>query len=272
MPQVERDGVILSYESSGEGTALVLLHGLGGDRHVWDEDVAVFATRHRVVQPDLRGFGESAKPAGPYSTEMFAADLLALLDACEIDKAHVLGISMGGVVAQRFALDFPQRVRSLILVSTSSEVGPQATAAWQRLADRIESRGFDERSADASRSVSPRFAARHPEIVAELGRRNAACEPRAYAAAARAVSSYHFTTELGRLVAPVLILQGLDDQLTPPGGAVKMNRALRHSRLLMIPEAGHNLPLEQPEIFRHAVLGFVAGVDLTEAVHAEPDR
>lgn len=269
MPQVETDGATLSYETAGQGTALVLLHGLGGDRHVWDEDAPCFAAHHQVVRPDLRGFGDSAKPPGPYSTEMYARDLLAVLDACEIGTAHLLGISMGGVVAQRFALDFPERVRSLILISTSSEVGPQATASWRRLADRIESRGFDERSADASRAVSTAFAARHPDTVAELARRNAACDPRAYAAAARAVSDYHFTAEIDRLTMPVLILQGLDDQLTPPGGAVKMSRALRYARLLMVAEAGHNLPLEQPVLFRQTVSGFLSGVDLMTSIQAD---
>jgi len=99
-------------------------------------------------------------------------------------------------------------------------------------------------------------------VVAEVARRNAANDPRSYAAAARAMSDYHFTPELPRLTAPTLVLQGLDDQLTPPGGSVKLQRALPHARLLMIAAAGHNLPLEQPEVFHQSVLAFTAGVDL----------
>ena len=221
----------------------------------------MFATHHRVTRPDVRGFGASDKPPGPYSPAMLARDLDGLFAACGIDDAHVVGISMGGVIAQRLALDFPQRVRSLVLVSTSSEVGQKSIAAWQRLADRIERDGFDAQTADASRAFSPAFAQRHPEVVAELGRRNAACDPRGYAAAARAVSDYNWTAELPRVTAPTLILQGLDDQLTPPGGSVKMSRALPHARLLMIADAGHNLPIEQPTMFRDSVLAFLAGVD-----------
>jgi len=238
-----------------------LIHGLGGDLGVWDGEVEVFARHHRVVRIDVRGFGESDKPAGPYSTQQFASDLCRVLDAAGVERPHVLGISMGGVIAQRFALDFPGRIRSLILVSTSSEVGEKSAAAWQRLADRIEREGFDARMVDASRSVAPAFAAAHPDAVAELGRRTAACDPGGYARAARAVSAYNWTLELGRIEVPVLIFQGLDDQLTPPGGAVKMSRMLRHGRLLMIERAGHNLPLEQAEVFRNAVLAFTAGVD-----------
>lgn len=262
MARARVGGVSLHYEREGVGTDLVLLHGLGGDLHSWDADAPVLARHHRVLRPDLRGCGESDTPPGPYSPALFATDLAELLAACNVDAAHLVGISMGGVVAQRFALDHPAHVRSLVLVSTSSEVGPRAVAAWQRLADLVERAGFDARTADASRAFSPAFAAAHPEIVAALGRRNARCDPRAYAAAARAVSDYNWTAELSRLVVPTLILQGLDDQLTPPGGAVKMSRALPHARLLLVGNTGHNLPIEQPEVFRHSLLAFTAGVDL----------
>lgn len=261
MPDVTVEGASLHYEQEGQGTDLVLIHGLGADLHMWDADVAVFARCHRVLRPDVRGFGESDKPTGPYSPALFARDLDAVFTSAAVANAHVVGISLGGVIAQRFALDFPQRVRSLVLVSTSSEVGEKSVAAWQRLADIIEHDGFDARTADASRAVSPSFAKRHPEIVADLGRRNAACDPRGYAAAARAVSDYRWTAELARVTVPTLILQGLDDQLTPPGGSVKMSRALPHARLLMIAECGHNLPLEQPGVFHNSVLAFSAGVD-----------
>ena len=265
MPQVDIGDVTLNYEQEGQGTDLILVHGLGADLRVWDDDVPVFARHHRVLRLDNRGFGVSDKPPGPYSPVMFARDLDGLLQCCGVDSAHVVGISMGGVIAQRLALDFPARVRSLVLVSTSSEVGQKSIAAWRRLADRIERDGFDAQTADASRAFAPAFAAKHPEIVADLGRRNAACDPRGYAAAARAVSDYNWTHELRRLTAPTLVLQGLDDQLTPPGGSVKMSRGLPHARLLMIPGAGHNLPIERPDVFHNSVIAFAAGVDFARA-------
>ena len=261
MARMRIGDITLEYVQEGSGSDLVLIHGLGGDLHVWDADAPVLARHHRVLRFDVRGCGASDKPPGPYSLALFARDLDALLAACGIGRTHVLGISMGGVIAQRLALDYPQRVRSLILVSTSSEVGSTSVEAWQRLADVIERDGFDPRTADASRVFSPGFAASHPDVVAELGRRNAGNDPRAYAATARAVSDYNWTSELRRITAPTLILQGLADQLTPPGGSVKMSRALPHARLLMLPDTGHNLPLEQAGRFQDTVLAFLAGVD-----------
>ncbi len=265
MGRVAAGDLALNCEQEGTGTDLILIHGLGADLRFWDDDVPVFARHHRVLRFDVRGFGASDKPAGPYSPLLFARDLDALCAACGVDTAHVLGMSMGGVIAQRFALDHASRVRSLLLVSTSSEVGEKAVSAWRRLADVVERQGFDARTADASRAFAPAFAARHPEVVADMGRRSAAADPRGYAAAVRAVSDYNWTAELSRLTLPTLILQGLDDQLTPPGGAVRMSRALPRARLLLIKEAGHNLSIEQPELFRASVLAFTAGVDFAPA-------
>jgi len=259
--RIDAGTIHLNYETSGNGTPLVLTHGLGGDLHFWDESCEALAAHHRVVRWDVRGFGASDKPPGPYTPGDFARDLAGLLDALGLEAVHLLGISMGGVIAQRFALDFPRRLLSLILVSTSSEVGERAVANWQRLADLVEQRGLDARTADASRGFSPGFAAAHPEVVRGVTERARHCEPKAYAAAARAVADYQWTADLGRVDAPALVLQGLEDQLTPPGGAVKLGRALSRSRVIMIPGSGHYLPLEQPRVFEAAALSFTGGVD-----------
>jgi 3-oxoadipate enol-lactonase len=252
----------LHYAVSGEGAPLVLTHGLGDDLHFWDGVVASLGRHHRVVRWDVRGFGHSDKPAGPYSPAMLAADLAGLLDALALDRVHLAGISMGGVISQRFALDFPDRVRSLVLVSTSSEVGERARARWERLAERVEQSGFDRRTADATRAFSAGYADLHPEVVNAATEQTLSNDPAAYAAAARAMSAYAWTEDLTRVGSPTLILQGLEDRLTPPGGSVRMSRALPYARLLLVPGAGHNLPLERPDLFCFTLLAFTAGVDL----------
>jgi len=259
----ELPDIALHYDLRGTGAQLVVLtHGLGSDLEYWMPHVEALAAHHRVLRWDLRGAGGSGKPPGPYDVALFARDLAALLDHLGETAAHLLGHSGGGVVSQRFALDFPERTRSLVLVSTSSEVSERAARAWSRLADMVERDGFGpERDADV-RAFSAAFAAGHPDVVRELARRTRLGDPRAYAATTRAFGSYGWTGELGRVRAPALILQGLEDTLTPPGGSVILSRGLGRSRLVMVPGAGHNLPIEMPSFFVTTVLAFLAGLDL----------
>jgi 3-oxoadipate enol-lactonase len=255
------NGLRFHYAQDGQGKDLFLIHGLGGGLHDWDLIVPELARYYRVTRWDARGFGESDKPAGPYSPAMFATDLAGLFRMCGITRAHVAGISMGGVIAQRFALDFPEHVESLTLISTSSEVGPQARAAWEKAASIIEQRGFSANADFAQRLFAPNFLKAHPETVQRMAERTATNDPRAYAAAARAIGAYNWTVELDRLQMPTLILQGAEDVLTPPGGSIKMNRVIPRSRLLMFPDCGHVVPEEKPELFTRTLLAFLAGVD-----------
>ncbi len=261
---VKANGTMLHYEVAGDtGPLVVLTHGLGGRLEYFAPHVEALSRHYRVLRWDLRGAGRSAKPPGPYDAALFARDLAGLLDALGERSAYVVGHSGGGVVAQRFGLDFPSRTSGLVVASTSSEVGEKASAAWHRLADAVESKGFGpaDREPDA-RGFAPDFAAAHPEIVREVAELTRQNDPRAYAASARAFGSYNWTAELDRLTAPTLILQGLADRMTPPGGSVILSRRIPRSRLVMVPDAGHNLPIEMPALFSSAILAFLAGLEL----------
>ena len=254
--------VALHYELDGVGERVVVLtHGLGGSSQYWAGLTESLTRHYRILRWDLRGAGASSRPAGPYSPTLFALDLSRLLDRLRIEQVHLVGHSGGGVVSQRFALDFPARVRSAVLISTSSEVGEKARGAWLRLADQIEARGFAPNAGPDIRGFAPAFAAAHPEVVEALTRATRANDPRAYAESARAFGTYGWTGDLDRLDLLTLILQGLEDAMTPPGGSVIMSRHLRRSRLIMVPGAGHNLPLEQPTLVTTAILSFLAGLD-----------
>jgi 3-oxoadipate enol-lactonase len=255
------DGVRLHYEQEGHGTDLLLIHGLGMSLRDWDQCTPELAKHHRVLRVDVRGFGQSEKPPGPYSPQLFASDIAGIMRTCQSARAHVVGISMGGVIAQRLALDFPDLVHSLTLISTSSEVNTQAQTAWENLATGVEQHGFTAAEGMADRLHAASFTQAYPERVQQRQRLTAANDPHAFAAAARAVSAFNWTADLTRVQVPTLILQGLEDVLTPPGGSVKMSRALPHARLLMIPDCGHFVPDEKPEIFTTSLLAFLAGVD-----------
>ncbi len=256
---IEADGIRVFVRCEGEGTPLVLTHGLGDDHRFWDPCVEMLARYHRVIRWDVRGFGKTDKPAGPYDLAMHARDLCAVLDACSVERAHLVGLSMGGVITQQFLIDFPQRAWSAVLASTSSEISEKATANWRRLADKVESRGFGR--IDASRSFSAEFARTHPDIVTAAAEQTASNDPAGYAAGARSVAEYHLTAQLADLRLPTLILQGLDDQLTPPGGSVRLSRAIPGSRLLLMPGVGHSLAVEMPEWFAATVLALTGATE-----------
>ena len=265
---ISANGIRLHYDLTGKtGPLVVLTHGLGGRLDFFAPHVEALTAHHRVLRWDLRGAGRSEKPPGPYAPELFATDLAALLDRLGERSAYIVGHSGGGVVAQRFALDFPTRTLGLVLASTSSEVGAKATAAWNHLADTIERSGFGSADRDPDpRGFGPAFVAAHPDVVRELAQWTRENDPRAYAASARAFSAYNWTEDLARLTAPTLIIQGLADQMTPPGGSVILSRRMPRSRLLMVPDAGHNLPIEMPVLFTAAILAFLAGLELAPPV------
>ncbi len=243
------NGVRLHYEVSGSGPVIVLTHGLGGNLEFWQPTAEALEDSYTVLRWDVRGFGRSDRPGGPDDPKVWAADLDALLGQLDVPSAVIVGISMGGVVAQRFALDFRERTRALILMSTTSEVGDWARKGWLERARLVEEQGLaavltEGPSLSYAKAYAEKYATEIRAAAEESARRN---DPHSYAAAARAVSAYNFTAELGRLDLPALVLQGLDDGLTPPGGGVILARAIPGARLELIEECGHPIPAEQHE-------------------------
>ena len=262
--RVDVDGTQINYEISGQGSVLVLTHGLGGSLDAWQPLADALDARHRVLRWDVRGFGRSDR-SGPPSPKVWAQDLAGLLDALSIDEAIVAGISMGGVIAQRFALDFPQRTRGLVLMSTSSEVGEAGRSGWESRAALVEREGLAalmELSGGPSISYSTAYAESHvAEIVEAAEATTTRNDPACYAAACRAVSDYNYTEELAQIERPTLIVQGLEDQLTPPGGSVLMSRRISGSRLELIEGCGHGIPAEQPERLAELLADFLADIN-----------
>lgn len=257
------DGARIRYRLEGSGPLVVLTHGLGSHLDAWERTVSTFRERYTVLTWDVRGFGGSDRRPETMSPGTWASDLAAVLDEVGADDAVIGGISMGGVVSQRFALDFPDRTRALILISTSSEVNERAAAGWNARADVVERHGLAKALAPTGPALSygEEYRERHAEDIAEAGRRtiernDAAC----YAAACRAVSNIDYTADLETVTCPTLILQGLEDALTPPGGSVIMSRRIEGSRLVMLENCGHAIPTELPDQFHAEVEAFLGAL------------
>jgi len=259
------DGTSHYIDTRGNGELpILLLHGLGGTHAAWGDIPGLLARSRRAIAPDLRGCGASERGRGPYTLPNLAQDCLAILDALGVRRCHLVGHSLGGVIAQELLTAAPARCASAVLVSTSSRVGETASAAWRKLADNVERRGLGSAERAVARGFSEPYAEANPELVREQGEIAVGCDPAVYAAQARAAASYDYTERLAAVAVPVLVVQGLADRLTSPGGSVLLDRALPNSTLKMIEGVGHNAHLEMGDAFARMVLDFVIAAEAGE--------
>jgi len=233
---------------------LVLLHSLGTNGHVWDDQVAQLARSFRVIRPDLRGHGLTGCTPGPYSMALFAADLAGLLDALGVGQAHIGGISIGGLIAQAFAAAHPGRAASLILADTALTIPP--AQSWIDRAAIVRAEGIGA-IADAviARWVTPAFV----DAPATAGLRAMLLRTPAegYAAAAEAIAAADFTASTAALNIPALVIVGDQDQATPVASAEALHRALAGSALVVVKAAAHIPTVERPAEITAAISDFL---------------
>ncbi len=242
-------------------TPLIFLHGLGGSGASWNGSIGGLSDSHTVIVPDLRGCGASETGSDFYSLRLLADDVVAWMDVLGIKSCHLIGHSFGAVVAQEVLTKHNSRVRSAMLVSTSSRVGPQAADNWLRLAAAVRKNGLRASPKASARAFSENFANTHPELVRSQSELTTRSAPDVYAAQAEAAARYDYTEALAAVVQPVLVMQGKEDRMTPVGGSVLLARALPNAKLELIEGVGHNLHLELGPSFAQRIADFVAEVD-----------
>ncbi len=261
MPTTTRDGVTLYYERHGDGGDPVLLvMGLGGSLDFWEFQTPVFARTHRVCVYDNRGVGRSDKPAGPYDVRTLADDAVAVMDACGFDRAHVVGLSMGGMIAQELAIRHPDRLGALVLAATYAKPDDQVKTT-------ASTSGFDPRTVDPKQLfklmmglvLTPEFVAREKAWLRTLRDRVLATWTiEGFFAQLAAVMAHDATAELGRIAAPTLVLQPAADLLIPPRASDELARLIPGARLLKFDHGSHGFNVEQADKFNRAVLDFLA--------------
>ena len=269
MPTIKTNGIDLYYEEQGAGAPLVLLGGLGYSSWQWHKMAPLLARRFLVITPDNRGVGLSSKPPGPYTASLLAADTVGLLDALGIERAAVMGHSMGGFIAQALALEYPQRVSKLILAATNFggprhvPITPQAMAVLSDLRGDAVTRFKNGLAV----STAAGFAERNPQVIEEWLTWRAAnpVDPAAYQAQmaiglALLDESAAFERKLPALAVPTLILFGAEDAVVPPANAELLARQISHSEVHILPNAGHFFPLEAPEAAAQVVSEFLLRV------------
>jgi len=247
------------YERAGSGPPLLLLHGIGSSSRSFCHQLDDLSDAFDVIAWDAPGYGRSEDPPAPFTLEDLADRAVLLLDELEIERAHVLGVSMGGVIAQLVYHRHPSRVRSLLLADTNAGGGAlpepaRSERVRQRLEalERLGARGMAEQR--APRLVRPEAP---PELVAELVEIMAEVRPAGYRAAAIALGNTDLTAQLAAIRAPTVVIHGECDGVVPLSTARHVADAIPGSRLVVISEAGHVANQEQPAAFNAAVRRFL---------------
>jgi len=268
MPYAARDGVKLFWDERGRGEPLLLIMGLGVTLEGWSRISPALARDYRTILFDNRGTGRSDVPPGPYPIPEMAADAAAVLDATGVERAHVFGISMGGMIAQEFALRYPSRVRSLILGCTAPG-GRDSVPAKPEVVAALGARAKVTRE-EAMWTMAPYIydaSTARERIIEDFERRlSQPVGADGYFAQLAGIRAWSGTlSRLPAIAAPTLVIHGESDQLVPPGNSRVIAGAIPHARLVMIPGASHIFTTDKFDASLDAVRSFLKEhVDVTE--------
>lgn len=268
MPFVYVNSIRLRYESWGDGPPVVLLHGLGSCADDWVFQLPDLGRHFRCLAVDLRGHGLSDKPDERYTMATLAADVAAFVTALGIGPVHVVGLSLGGMVAQQLAISHPAWVRSLVLINTLPGLWPpprtMLRTLWGRLrALRVErARGMQDTAAIVAASLFPEP---HQRLFRDMTtRRIAENDVTAYRRSTAAIARFWPGRTLQRVVSPTLILSGELDTVVPPVYQERLLRRLPHARLVRIPGSRHASNIDRPEVVNPLILEFLLALEQSQ--------
>jgi 3-oxoadipate enol-lactonase len=267
------DGVNIAYSAWGrrDGSPVVMIQGLGMDGRGWALQRGAFGRRHRCVAVDNRGTGHSDVPPGPYDLARMAEDVIAVLDDAGIERAHVVGASMGGVIAQIIGVMHPERVLSLTLACTACRHHEWRRELFAEWANTVKEHGMSGLFPDGMRwLIGSRLQSRFGVFVNVLARVLIQTKPEAFIAQIDAINnaSDELRFELPKVACPTLVITGSQDTLTPLGDAEELAELIPGSRLYVLRGVAHGLMAESPNVFNDVVLKFLDEVDTPAAASA----
>lgn len=268
MTMIDIEGVSLHIEEEGQGTAVVALHGLGSSARDWGPVTPLLAARHRVIAPDLRGHGRSDRRGGRYNVPRFARDVAGLCERMAVPRAHVIGLSMGGMIAFELALARPDLVRSLIIVNSGPDMVPRTPAIAAALAKRVLITTFLGPSGMA-RTLAPILFPKPEQAELRERFRNSlsANDPIAYRRTTLGLMGWSVLDRLHEIACPVLVVASERDY-TPVAFKRAYTSRMRDARLVELPDSGHLASLDQPVRLAEVALDFLAEVEGVESGRA----
>ncbi len=259
--------IAIHYELDGPEDAPVLMlhHSLATSHQMW-EDLAIALTQvHRVLRFDARGHGLSDAPEGPYGFELLAGDATGLMDALGIEKAHHVGISMGGMVSQFLGIHAPDRVHSLTLVSTTSNMPSEAGPIWDERINDVGAHGVAPQvEATIKRWFTKDFRDSRDQVIGEIHDLIMRTPVNGYCGWGAAIRDLALTDQLGKITAPTQVMVGANDPGTPPANAQVIADNIAGAKLHIFEDASHMLPLQQPDRFIETLIDFLDELDEQE--------
>ena len=264
MPFVRAADLVVHYAVDGapDAPVVMLANSLGTNFHMWDAQVAALARSHRVLRYDMRGHGltdtTASGDAAAATVERLAADAVALLDALAIARVRFVGLSIGGMVGQRFAAEYPDRVDALAICATGSRIG--TAAAWNERIETVERDGLAAiAEAAMGRWFTARARAERPELVRGFANMLTRTPVDGYVGGCRAVRDADLRADDARIRCRTLIVAGAEDPTTTPAMGAEMRAAIPSAELIVFDDASHMLCAEQPEATNAALLRFLEG-------------
>jgi pimeloyl-ACP methyl ester carboxylesterase len=258
MSFIENQGTKIYWDEQGRGEPLLLIMGLGYPSSLWHRTRPVLAQHFRTVAFDNRGVGLSDVPPGPYPIVTMASDAAAVLDAAGVSSAHIFGISMGGMIAQEFALQNPARTRSLILGCTSAG-GPSAVRAERKVADVMMARGMTlEQAREAILPYIYDVSTPRERIEEDVSlRRRWLPSQEGYVAQLQGILAWESYSRIAQITAPTLVIHGKSDALVPPGNGELIAARIPGAKLVLLEQASHLFLTDQTRTAHTEILEFL---------------
>lgn len=245
-------------DGPADARVVVFSNSLGSTLAMWEPQVPGVAETFRALRYDLRGHGRSPVPPGPYDVADLGSDLVRLLDRRGVERAHLCGISIGGLVSMWVAAHFPERVGRIVLCCTSADFGDPE--AWHERARSVRASGTGA-VADGvvGRWFTPRFAERNPELLARMRTMIASTPAEGYAACCSVVERADLRPDLSAIAAPTLVIAGADDPAAPIAHAERIAEGIGGAKMVVVEGAAHLANVEQPERVTDLILEHLRG-------------
>lgn len=272
MPYLTVDDTRLYYEDVGDGEPIVFIHGLGSSSRDWFAQVPHFEDRYRVIRVDLRGHGQSERPSGPYHIAQFARDVAVTLRKLDAAPAHVVGLSMGGMVALQLAADAPHLVRSLVVVNSAIDVRPESWEdLWFYLSRRTAVQVLGMRR--VGRLIANRLFVKpeQEDLRREFIKRWATNDKQAYLWSIDAIMGWGVDGRLSSIRVPTLLISS-DHDYTPISEKNHAVAKMPNATLVVMEDARHAVPVEKPEPFNAIVDDFLTSLTGSHREGAHPTR